>query len=243
MRESIGDEEAHFAVSSRTSRRDGRLDRRRPAVLRGQPVQGLGDAGGVPPARRGAARLRRALRRVRATTRRIGLNDGELQPCSRGHGRPGAPRHDARERQRRGEHAATTASATRTSNATLRGFGLASRASPGRRPAHDGRGHGALLEAIAPRQGGQRQRRARRCSRCWRRRPSTTGIPALLPPGTRVAHKTGNWEQRHPRCGHRLLAERDVRHRRPDRLRLRGRRQRSRIARLSKAVYDYYNPG
>lgn len=66
-------------------------------------------------------------------------------------------------------------------------------------------------------------------------------IPALLPPGTRVAHKTGNWDNvthdvgivYSPNADYVMVVLTDYGYQQDGA---------THIARLSKAVYDYYNP-
>ncbi len=126
-------------------------------------------------------------------------------------------------------------------NATLRSFGLSTSAIPADESLPTNAGDMALLlEAIARRQAVSEQASEEMLA-LLASQTVNDRLPALLPPGTRVAHKTGNWENANhdagivfsPGATYVIVVLTDYGF---------GGDVSSRIARLSRAVYDYYNP-
>jgi beta-lactamase class A len=169
----------------------------------------------------------------------LGLNPGELEVCSRT-----TIDHAMRRMMRISDNVAANmlldrAGVTNTNNA-LRNLGLAvTGVSGGSLPTTAG-GTAHLLEAIARgravSEGASLEMFALLASESIADR-----IPALLPPGTVVAHKTGNWETAthdagiviSPGARYLFVALTDYGYRDDGA---------TPIARLSRAVYDYYNP-
>ena len=169
----------------------------------------------------------------------LGLNPSELEACSRT-----TVDHAMRRMMRVSDNVAANMLLDRAgvanTNAALRGLGLeVTGVSGGSLPTTAG-GTAQLLEAIAAGQavspGASLEMIALLASESI-----TDRLPALLPPGTVVAHKTGNWENAthdagivvSPGASYLIAVLTDYGYQDDGA---------TPIARLSRAVYEYYNP-